>query len=182
LDETAAVLGARLASDAIDAVVTIGGVSVGDYDLVPKALELLGARVVLHKVAVKPGKPFLFALSREGKPLFGLPGNPLSALASFFEFVAPALRKMAGRPEPWAPTLPVRLTAAAPGDRDRHHLVLARVSQDEDGQWLAEPLIAAHSADVTAAAFADGVVHVPAGLAEVPAGQVVSFRPWRPLW
>ncbi|NCO38023.1 MAG: hypothetical protein COZ06_11245 [Armatimonadetes bacterium CG_4_10_14_3_um_filter_66_18] len=182
LPETAAILDASLHDEAVDAVVTIGGVSVGDYDLVPQALESLGARVLLHKVAVKPGKPFLFALSRDGKPIFGLPGNPLSVLASFFGFVAPALRKMAGRPEPWAPTFPVRLTTAAPGDRDRHHWVLARVSQDEDGQWLAEPLVAAHSADVASAALADGVVQVPAGLTEVPAGQVVSFRPWRPLW
>jgi molybdopterin molybdotransferase len=184
-DDLDALTGAMnaLESDAhVDAVITVGGVSVGDYDLVPRAIESSGGRILLHRVAVKPGKPFLFAVSRTNKPVFGLPGNPLSALVTFFEFVAPALRKMAGRPEPWAPTLPVRLTTDVHGDRQRMHFVLARVSMHDDGQWFAEPIVARHSADIVAGGKADGVILVPQGRERLEAGQQVRFRPWRPLW
>ena len=121
-------------------------------------------------------------ISRTNKPVFGLPGNPLSALVTFFEFVAPALRKMAGRPEPWAPTLPVRLTTDARGDPQRMHFVLARVSMHDDGEWFAEPIVARHSADIVAGGKADGVILVPQGCERLDAGQQVRFRPWRPLW
>ncbi len=184
-DDLDALTGAMNALDSdthVDAVVTVGGVSVGDYDLVPRAIEFSGGRILVHRVAVKPGKPFLFAVSRTNKPVFGLPGNPLSALVTFFEFVAPALRKMAGRPEPWAPTFHVRLTDLVRGDAQRMHLVLARVSLHDDGQWFAEPIVARHSADIVAGGQADGVILVPQGCEKLEAGQQVCFRPWRPLW
>jgi molybdopterin molybdotransferase len=166
----------------LDALVTIGAVSVGDYDLVPEALEAVGAKVLLHGIACKPGKPFLFAVADNAKPIFGVPGNPVSALVTFFEFVAPALRKMAGRPEPWAPTLPVRLAAEVAGVPGATYYELARVTQDADGSWVAEPMPSRHSGDVAAAARADGVVIVPPGDAGLPAGANAQFRPWRQLW
>ena len=175
-------LGGMLENTDVDAVVTIGGVSVGDYDLVPDALKAVGARVLLHGVSSRPGKPFLFALGPGGKPVFGLPGNVLSALVAFFGLVAPALRKMAGRPEPWDPTLPVRLESDVQGGPDRTYFVLARVRQKGGGEWVAEPLPPQHSADVATAATADGVITVPPADEGLPAGTVVQFRPWRPLW
>ncbi len=166
----------------VHVVVTVGGVSVGDYDLIPEALKAVGAQVLLHGVAAKPGKPFLFAVGPTSKPIFGLPGNVLSALVTFFEFVAPAIRKMARMPEPWHPTLPVRLASDVASIQQRTHFVLVRVRQGDDGRWVADPIPAQHSADVVAAGTADGVVGVAPGDEGLTAGAEAQFRPWRPLW
>ncbi len=78
-----------------DALIVSGGVSVGDHDLVKPALRTVGAEIDLWRVAIKPGKPFLFG--RAGRCcIFGLPGNPVSAFVTFLKFVRPALLKMSG--------------------------------------------------------------------------------------
>ncbi len=81
-----------------DVLLVSGGVSVGDRDLVKPSLGALGAEIDLWRVALKPGKPFLFGRAR-GCSIFGLPGNPVSAFVTFLKFVRPALRKMAGASE-----------------------------------------------------------------------------------
>src|SRR5204863_5718948 len=73
-----------------DAVITTGGVSVGEHDLVKKAFETMGGRLEFWRVAIKPGKPFVFGQWKE-KFLFGLPGNPVSAFVTFLLLVRPAL-------------------------------------------------------------------------------------------
>ncbi len=78
-----------------DALITTGGVSVGEYDFVKEALASLGADTKLWKVAMKPGKPLVFSLC-SGKPVFGLPGNPVSVVVTFVLMVLPALQKMRG--------------------------------------------------------------------------------------
>jgi len=78
-----------------DVIITCGGVSMGKYDLVKKSMEELGADIKFWKVAVKPGKPLLFSLLK-GKPVFGLPGNPVSGMVSIELFVKPAICKMMG--------------------------------------------------------------------------------------
>src|SRR2546429_2521350 len=92
-----------------DVLVSSAGVSVGELDLVREALVNCGAVLHLWKVAMRPGKPITFG-SLEGRPVFGLPGNPVSAMVTFELFVRPALRKMAGcrgidRPRVWARAL-----------------------------------------------------------------------------
>ena len=94
-----------------DVVISSGGVSVGDYDYVEQTLTDLGATLHIQAVAVKPGKPltvatFPTAESRVGRSVlyFGLPGNPVSALVSFWRFVQPALRKLSGLAQNWGPT------------------------------------------------------------------------------
>lgn len=78
-----------------DVLLLSGGVSMGDYDLVPKLVEKIGARIVFHRVRVKPGKPLLFA--RKGMcSIFGIPGNPVSNFTTFNLFVKPAVRKLMG--------------------------------------------------------------------------------------
>jgi molybdopterin molybdotransferase len=72
-----------------------GGVSMGEYDLIPKVVSDLGARILFHKVLVKPGKPLLFAV-KDNTVIFGIPGNPVSNFTTFHVFVKPALRKMMG--------------------------------------------------------------------------------------
>jgi molybdopterin molybdotransferase len=90
-----------------DIILTVGGVSVGDYDYVKAALKKLGVEEIFHKVAIKPGKPFYFGIfsphpdplprgERENCFIFGLPGNPVSALITFAQFVKPAILKLQG--------------------------------------------------------------------------------------
>jgi len=83
-------------SGACDLVLSTGGVSAGDLDLVRGRLEARGARILFHGVRMRPGKPILFALLADGRPYFGLPGNPVAALVSFRFFVVHALRRMLG--------------------------------------------------------------------------------------
>ncbi|MEM9816428.1 MAG: gephyrin-like molybdotransferase Glp [Cyanobacteria bacterium P01_D01_bin.6] len=88
-----------------DMILSSGGVSVGDYDYVDQILSDVGATLHIRSVAVKPGKPLTVATVKgDSAPLlyFGLPGNPVSALVSFWRFVAPAMRKLAGRSDNWA--------------------------------------------------------------------------------
>ncbi len=90
-----------------DLVLSSGGVSVGDYDYVDKILSELGATLHIRSVAVKPGKPLTVAtVPNQTSPTlyFGLPGNPVSALVSFWRFVAPALKKLSGQADNWSPT------------------------------------------------------------------------------
>ncbi len=88
-----------------DMVLSSGGVSVGDYDYVDRVLTELGATLHIRAVAVKPGKPLTVATFAQPSPTlyFGLPGNPVSALVSFWRFVEPALRKLSGRSQGWQP-------------------------------------------------------------------------------
>lgn len=80
---------------AADMVITTGGVSMGDYDYVPDVLQRWGVKLAFAKVAMKPGKPVVFGM-KENVAVFGLPGNPVSAMVSFEQFVRPALRKLTG--------------------------------------------------------------------------------------
>jgi molybdopterin molybdotransferase len=101
-----------------DAVITTGGVSMGDYDYVRPVLEKAGVAVRFWKVAMKPGKPFVFG--RAGRvPVFGLPGNPVSAMVVFEEFVRPALRAMQGHTRLYRPVLEATLLPEAGALRTR---------------------------------------------------------------
>lgn len=125
-----------------DAIVTSGGVSVGDVDLVKVVLEKLSAGAMRWmQIAIKPAKPFAFGtLAPDGTPLFGLPGNPVSALVSYELLVRPALRQMAGL----APLDRPRLRAVADKDFPRQpdgkqHFQRAQVAVGDDGTLLARP-------------------------------------------
>ena len=93
----------------VSVLICIGGVSVGDHDLVKPALGNLGVTTDFWRVAMKPGKPFLFG-QQSGKLIFGLPGNPVSAYVTAFLLVLPALRKLAGAANPQAATAQATLT------------------------------------------------------------------------
>jgi molybdopterin molybdotransferase len=99
---------ARLAEAlAFDVVLTTGGVSVGEFDHVKVVLDELGLRQLFHGVAQKPGRPLKFG-TIGGRPIFGLPGNPVSTLVCFYLYVRPALRRMTGRSDLSLPRVPVR--------------------------------------------------------------------------
>jgi len=159
-----------------DAVVTSGGVSVGDYDFVSAALERIvakdgGGRVDWHQVAIKPAKPLCFGMVR-GRPVFGLPGNPVSSLVSFELFARPALLQMMGHPSCRRPEVLARAAHAMPRRRDgKLHLDRVRV-RVEDGRLVAERARAQDSNALAATALANGLVLLDDGIG-VEAGDEV---------
>ena len=166
LEEVQAALEAALA--AADAVVTIGGVSVGERDHVRAALAAIGADVRVHGVPMKPGKPFLFALAG-GKPVLGLPGSPSACLVAFEVFARPALLALSGAGRRERTALPVRLAEAVEGRPGRARLLWARL---EPG-GAARPL-GKDSAQIRGPALADALLLVPAGAGDLPAGAAVT--------
>ena len=107
-------------------LVITGGVSVGEHDLVQATLRSLGVRIDLWRVAIKPGKPFLFG-EAGGCAVFGLPGNPVSAFVTFLQFVRPAILKMMGARELDLPKTQLRLAADLTNDGDRTNYIRGRI-------------------------------------------------------
>ena len=120
-----------------DFVLSSGGVSVGEYDLVRRVLDEMGAQVVFWRVAMKPGKPLFFCLIQD-KPYFGLPGNPVSSMMSFLQFVRPAIRKVSGYPEEdlLLPTVPAVIENPIRNRGDRRRYVRAQLRL-ADGRYYA---------------------------------------------
>ncbi len=152
-----------------DAVITTGGVSVGEFDFVKTAFTRFGGKLDFWKVSIKPGKPFVFGQLRE-KFLFGLPGNPVSALVTFIALAAPALARMQGAKNFSWPSSTGVLLDPLENSGDRRHFV--RVSVDLKGN--------VRSAGTQASHILSGLAKAN-GLAEVPpttllhAGTVVSI-------
>ncbi len=105
-----------------DMLITTGGVSVGDRDLVQKTLSDIGFKTIFWKVAAKPGKPTLFGLIGR-QPVFGLPGNPAASAATYELFARPALRLLSGQRYPFSPTLKVKLAAPLKAGGKRLHFL-----------------------------------------------------------
>jgi len=163
-----------------DVLITTGGVSVGKYDLVGATFEQLGVERVLHKVAIKPGKPIWFGMF-EQKPVFGLPGNPVSSLLGFEVFVRGALARLAGAAEDeqaerlgWA-----RWSGQSLRARDRQVNLPARLAVGDDGVAVLAPVPFRGSSDIVGASAADALVVVPAG-SEIEHGALAQYRPLRP--
>ena len=117
-DEDGDIENAIKQAGAADVIITTGGVSVGDHDRVRAVLEKMGAEIHFHGVAQKPGKPMLFA-TLNGRPVFGLPGNPRAVMVLYWEYVLPFLRAMQGANDPWsrAEHVPLGNTLTVKGDR-----------------------------------------------------------------
>jgi molybdopterin molybdotransferase len=139
-----------------DAVVSTGGVSVGQLDFVKDALAELGGALEFWRVAIKPGRPFVFGRWRE-KLLFGLPGNPVSALVTFLLLVRPALLRWQGASEIALPAFPGLLAEPLANPGVRPHFL--RVRADAAGQVYSAGLQASHALGSLAAA--NGLVEVP---------------------
>jgi molybdopterin molybdotransferase len=152
-----------------DAVVTSGGASVGEHDFVKSAL---GGALEFWRVAVKPGKPFIFGVTG-GKPVFGLPGNPVSAIVTFLLLVRPALLAMQGDAAPALPALPGELVEPLVNKGDRRHFMRMRL--DAEGRVWPAGLQASHALGSLAAA--NGLVDVPPETT-LPAGARVKVLQW----
>jgi molybdopterin molybdotransferase len=158
---------------AADVLVTSGGVSVGPHDLVRAIEAELGVEEVFWRVAIKPGKPVSFGVRGETL-VFGLPGNPVSALVGCELFVKPALRALQGQREP-LPRLESGVLATPLQRNDaRDEFVRARSRLDRNGVVL-EPLSGQESHMIARAAAADALVHVPRGDGELAAGARVAW-------
>ncbi len=162
-----------------DAVVTSGGVSVGDHDLVKDVLSRLG-EIELWRVAMQPAKPFAFG-TIGGTPLFGLPGNPVSALVAFEQFAGPAFRVMAGSRGAFRPRLWGILGEAVSTDPEKVVFLRVRLSW-ENGTPVARLAGSQGSNVLSAAADADAFAVVPVGEAVLAAGSAVilEMHRWAP--
>lgn len=109
-------------------LIVSGGVSVGEHDLVKQVLCELGAKIEIWRVAVKPGKPFLFG-NVGGCFVFGLPGNPVSAFVTFLQFVRPAVLKMMGATNLDLPQVPAKLVVGLTNDGDRPHYIRGKLER-----------------------------------------------------
>ena len=139
-------------------VMLSGGVSMGRYDLVPKALEDFGVEPVFHKMLQKPGKPMWFG-HRGAHLYFGMSGNPLGCYVSFHRYAAAAARQMAGLPAN-CPSCEAELASPVRNGGKRTRFVLAVAWAAEHG-WRAEPLLGEGSADIYATAGANALLRVP---------------------
>jgi molybdopterin molybdotransferase len=169
------------ALNAADVLLVSGGVSVGDFDYTRRCLDRLGFREIFWRVAIKPGMPLLFGLcpSRSGgpdKPVFGLPGNPLSALVCFEEFVRPALDRMQGAAS--APSLYAWEGAALndfPKPLQRQQFIFCRAEPGPGGYGLS--LFRPQGSALLARASAANALAVsPCGVGRVRAGDRLPFR------
>ncbi len=152
-----------------DAVITSGGVSVGDFDYVSDALQHIAAddptgasRVDWYQVAIKPAKPLCFGMLR-GTPVFGLPGNPVSSFVSFELFARPALLQMMGHEQSFRQEVVARTERALPRRRDgKLHLdrVVVRL---EEGRYVAVGVRSQESNTLAASAAANGLALLPDG-------------------
>ncbi len=159
-----------------DVLVLSGGVSMGQFDLVPGVLGDLGARCVFHRVQQRPGKPLWFGVAGSGQPIFALPGNPVSTLVCATRYLLPALRAATGL----APQLAeyVTLAAPVPALADLTHFMPVRLAWSAAGAALATPRPTNTSGDFAALAGTDGFVELPPARAEYTQGTAVRLFRW----
>ena len=174
LPDDRAAVGAALSGAACDLLVTIGGASVGDHDLVKPACRDLGLEMVVEGVAVRPGKPTWFGRLGDGRPVLGLPGNPVSAMVCAELFAAPILATLEGAA--WAGNAHrARLAGALAANGPRDHFMRASLSHDPDGALVATIAADQDSSLVSVLAGAGGLVRQRAGAAAVAAGETVEI-------
>lgn len=160
-------------ADAELLIITAGS-SVSVRDMTATVINRLGQPgVLVHGVPLRPGKPTILAVC-EGKPVFGLPGNPVSALNSARLFVVPTLRRWLGQPEPWRATVRARLAENAPGAPGREAFVPVRLEARADGLW-AIPIFGESNLIFTLVR-GEGVINIPLGVTGLPQGAEVEVE------
>lgn len=165
----------RALSAGAQLVLSTGAVSMGRYDFVPPTLTALAADILFHKVAMRPGKPLLFARLPGGQLYFGLPGNPVSSAVGLRFFVEAALRVMLGLPEERAWQLPLlQSTQKKPGFRLHQK---ARLQVSADGRLGVELLKGQESFKTRPLLAATVWAALPADASELPAGSRVDIYP-----
>lgn len=157
------------ASRTADALITTAGASVGEHDIMKVVLEEMGFTLDFWRVQMKPGSPFSFG-RLERMPVFGLPGNPVSALVTFEVLVRPALRRMLGRRGVHTPTFRVRTAEAVKVQPRKTLFQRALLERDGQGGWRARLTGPQGSGILSSMTRADALIVVPAGPAPLPEG------------
>jgi molybdopterin molybdotransferase len=176
-DERVATIEAlRAALESADVVCVSGGVSVGPHDHVRPALAELGVEQIVWGVRIKPGKPFWFGVREGADPtlVFGLPGNPVSAMVTFQLFALPAIRALQGA-DPDASRSRAVLDGPIELNPERDQAVRCRLRMADDG-WHAEPTGPQGSHVLSSMIGAGALAVVPAGDGQIPAGERVSVE------
>lgn len=168
-DDMDAIAGALQAAEGCDIVVTTGGASVGDHDLVRPALERWGATLAFWKVAIRPGKPLMIA-RRGDQFAVGLPGNPVSSMVTAYLFLLPLVRALLGAAQPLPRALPFALGGALSPVGDRREFVRAHL--DDDGRLT--PVRSQDSGALGSLALADVLIDRPPGAAAAGPGEMVA--------
>jgi molybdopterin molybdotransferase len=152
-------------------LVIAGGVSVGEHDLVQATLRSLGVKIDIWRVAIKPGKPFLFGQVK-GCAVFGLPGNPVSAFVTFLQFVRPAILKMMGAGDLNLPKVPAKLALDLTNEGDRPHYVRGRI---ENGTFASIGRQESHA--LFGLSQSNALLRIAAG-ESLRAGEIVDVQIW----
>jgi molybdopterin molybdotransferase len=156
-----------------DVLILSGGVSMGKYDYVPTVLATLGVELVLHKIRQRPGLPMWFGVSASGKPVYALPGNPVSTLVCLTRYVLPALKRGLGAREPSAEHL--ALAEPVQFKPDLTYLLPVARTSDPDHGGRALPRPTNTSGDFSSLTASDGFVELPRGQDLYPTGPVFSL-------
>jgi len=162
------------AAESCDLIVTSGGVSMGVYDLTKAALRELDAELFFERVALRPGKPTVFARLPNGTLAFGLPGNPVSVAVTFNLFARTSLLAMQGATEPALKRETAVLARKVKGNADRESYLPVQLTTNDDGELIAFPLKWGGSSDFVAFALTTALAIVPAGTKAVEAGSLVN--------
>lgn len=161
-----------------DLIVTIGGASVGDHDLVKPALKTLGLELAVETVAVRPGKPTWSGTLADGRRVLGLPGNPASALVCAELFLKPLLAALIGA-DPEIRLNAARLAAPLPANGPREHWMRALLAIDDEGRLTANPFPDQDSSLIGVFSRADALLRRRAGAAAAQTGDIVEILPLR---
>lgn len=162
------------ATENADVVITSGGVSVGAYDFTKTVLRDIGAEILFERVALRPGKPTVFAKLPNGSLVFGLPGNPVSVSVTFNLFARTALLAMQGALRTKLESGTARLANNVKGSEDRESYLPATLQTASDGQMMAQPLKWGGSSDFVGFTRATALIVVPTGTSRLEAGQNVK--------
>ena len=160
---------------ASDCILSSGGVSVGDFDFVKDVLKEMGSEMRFWKVAIKPGKPLAFGIINN-KPVFGLPGNPVSAMVAFEQFVRPAILKMMGVRNIFRKSLTALLTSSLKKKAGRMHFIKA-VLEEKKGQFYATPLEGQGSGILSSMVMANSLIILPEDAEDAAKGSKVKVQP-----
>ncbi|MDP1854140.1 MAG: molybdopterin molybdotransferase MoeA [Candidatus Omnitrophota bacterium] len=163
-----------------DVLLISGGVSMGDYDLVPDALNSLGVKKIFHKVNIKPGKPLFFGI--KGKTIvFGIPGNPVSNFLSYLIFTRPAIRKMMGYLNYNTEFKEGIIEKEFRAKSGRRNFVLVKILK-KAGLYYLSPVAGRSSADTLSLSCADGFMMLDDGVAVMKKKSKIRFITWKTIW
>jgi molybdopterin molybdotransferase len=160
----------------VDILITTGGASVGERDYVQEVLKDLGVELDFWKLRMRPGKPLMFG-TRGRTLVFGLPGNPVSALVTATVILKPALRALLGHQDPLWPRIGVPVLSALPPNGPRRHYMRGNLSRNEIGFLQVTPIFETDSGHSSSLAMADALIVQPEDHPGAPPGEIVEVIP-----